>query len=105
MTTAPDGTVTILVTQRVLPGKEAELEGILRTSRERTLADDEGCLRYEWYRSSEPQTYMLFERWTSQAAVEAHLATPRMKAMFESRQAIAPEKFSYAYLVELGQTA
>lgn len=101
MAESENGAVTILVTQRVLPGKEEELESILRESRARTLAEDEGCLRYEWYRSSDPQTYVLFERWTSQRAVERHLATPRMVAMFESRQAIAPERFAFSYLTTI----
>lgn len=40
MMTSDNGEVTILVTQRVLPGKEVQLEAILRESRTRTLAED-----------------------------------------------------------------
>src|SRR6516164_9131568 len=65
-----------LATQRVQAGKEQEVEAILRDLQAATLANDKGCLRYEWYRASTPQTYILLERWADQAAVQEHLNTP-----------------------------
>ena len=53
---------------QVQAGKEAEVEAILPDLLAATLANDQGCLRYEWYRASTPQTYILLERWADQAA-------------------------------------
>lgn len=38
--------VNIVVTQRVLPGKEGEYETLLREMEAATVANDKGCLRY-----------------------------------------------------------
>jgi quinol monooxygenase YgiN len=62
-----------MVTRRVQAGKEEETEVILRDLQAATLANDKGCLRYEWYRASTAQTYILLERWADQAAVQEHL--------------------------------
>ena len=59
------------MTRRVQAGKEEEVEAILRNLQAATLANDKGCLRYEWYRASTPQTYMLLESWADQAAAQA----------------------------------
>jgi quinol monooxygenase YgiN len=34
---------------------------------------DEECLRYEWYRSETPGTYILIERWTDEIATRDYL--------------------------------
>ena len=70
--------VNALATLRVQAGKEAEVEAILRDSQSATLANDEGCLRYEWYRASTPQTYILLQRWSDQAAAHEHLNAPHV---------------------------
>jgi quinol monooxygenase YgiN len=70
------GEVNALATLRVQAGKEAEVEAILRDSQSATLANDKGCLRYEWYRASTPQTYILLQRWSDQAAAQDHLNAP-----------------------------
>ena len=67
------GALNALATQRVQVGKEAEAETILRDLQAATLANDKGCLRYEWYRASTPKTYILLERWADQAAAQEHL--------------------------------
>jgi len=67
------GEVNAFATLRVQAGKEAEVEAILRDLQAATLANDKGCLRYEWYRASTPQTYILLERWADQAAARQHL--------------------------------
>lgn len=67
------GEVNALATLRVQVGKEAQVEAILRDSQSATLANDKGCLRYEWYRASTPQTYILLQRWSDKAAAQDHL--------------------------------
>ena len=42
-TETSQGEVNIVVTQRVLPGKEGEYESLLREMQAATVANDEGC--------------------------------------------------------------
>ena len=65
--------VDMVVTQRVNPGMEQAFEALARQLAANTLANDEGCLRYEWYRAAAPQTYILIERWTDTKARRAQL--------------------------------
>ena len=67
-----------LVTQRVHAGKEKEVEAILRDMQAATLTNEKSCLRYEWYRASTPQTYILLERWADLAAAQDHLKAPHV---------------------------
>jgi quinol monooxygenase YgiN len=67
------GGLNAYATLRVQAGREAEVEAILRDLQAATLANDKGCLRYEWYRASTPQTYILLERWADQATAQHHL--------------------------------
>jgi quinol monooxygenase YgiN len=97
---AGQGEVNIVVTQRVLPGKESEYEALLRKTEAGTVAKDKGCLRYEWYRSETPQTYILLERWTDRAAVQAHPAAPHMLAIKEEIPGLAPEHFTFVRLTK-----
>ena len=55
------------------PTEQKEFEEILKEMETGTLANDKGCLRYEWYRSDAPHTYILLERWADRAAVLSHL--------------------------------
>ena len=94
--------IDMVVTQRVNPGREAYVEGLLREITANTLAQDAGCLRYEWYRAAEPHTYILLERWTDQAAVQAHLKADHMAALLPRLMACVPERFSVMRLTPLG---
>jgi quinol monooxygenase YgiN len=93
--------LNIVVTLRVHPGKEAEAEALLREMEAATVAHDEGCLRYEWYRAQTPQTYFLLERWAGDAAVQAHLKSPHMAAIFQKIGPLMPEPFAAAPLTKL----
>ena len=75
----------VVVTQRVNAGMEEAFEAIARQVTANTLSRDYGCLRYEWYRAEAPQTYILIERWTDQAAVEAHLKAEHFAALINLR--------------------
>jgi len=91
----------VVVTLRVHAGKEGEAETLLREMEASTLANDEGCLRYEWYRAQTPQTFILLERWTSNAAVQAHLKAPHMAAIFQKIGPLLPEPFTALPLTKL----
>ncbi|MCT4647416.1 MAG: antibiotic biosynthesis monooxygenase [Carboxylicivirga sp.] len=49
-----------------------------------TVYQEDGCLEYEIYQKDAVSSdVFLFERWESQAALDAHLATSHMKEFFE----------------------
>ncbi len=48
---------TLLVHIRVKPGAERDFEDIARVLYRETHAHDTGCLRYEYWRGSEPRLY------------------------------------------------
>jgi quinol monooxygenase YgiN len=84
----------IVVTQRVHPGAEADFEDVIRTIQKITVAAGAGCLRYEWFRSSVPQTYIRVERWVDEAAMQAHLQSEHLAALMPRYRACVPEAFS-----------
>jgi quinol monooxygenase YgiN len=90
-----------VVTQRINPGREAEFEALLRQLEASTLASDQGCLRYEWYRAELPQTYTLLERWTDRSAAEAHLRAPHFLALLPKLRDCATEWFTIVRLARL----
>jgi quinol monooxygenase YgiN len=90
-----------VVTQRINPGREAEFEALLRELEASTLASDQGCLRYEWYRAELPQTYTLLERWTDRSAAEAHLRAPHFLALLPKLRDCATEWFTIVRLARL----
>lgn len=63
-------------------GSEDAIRAALSSLVEATR-QEEGCLAYDLYESgSAPGTFITVERWTDQAALEAHLATPHVAAAF-----------------------
>ena len=84
------GEFDFLVTQRVHAGKEEEVEAILRDMQAATLTNEKGCLRYEWYRASTPQTYILLERWADLAAAQEHLKAPHVVSAVEKLLPLVP---------------
>jgi quinol monooxygenase YgiN len=93
--------IDLIVTQRVHPGMEQSFETIIRQLTTNTLAQDEGCLRYEWYRAEAPHTYILAERWTGMEAVQAHLKADHMVALMPRFRECVPEGFSVMRLTRL----
>ena len=94
--------IDMVVTQLVSPGKEQEFEALARQLEANTLANDKGCLRYEWYKATSPSTYILIERWADEAAVQAHLRAGHFEALMPKLRACVPEKFSVMPLRRLG---
>jgi quinol monooxygenase YgiN len=89
-----------IVTQRVAPGREAEFEALARQL-EVDTAEEEGCLRYEWYRGEAPQTYVLIERWRDRAAAAAHLEAPHLRAILPRLRDCSTEWFTVMGLTRL----
>ena len=68
-----------------IPAKPEAVDGIREALKElvaATLAED-GCLAYDLFESaSAPGTFVTVERWTDQAALDAHMAMPHVAAAF-----------------------
>lgn len=90
--------IDFVVTQRVNPGMEQAFETLIRELATNTLANDEGCLRYEWYRAASLQTYILIERWTEMAAAQDHLKAEHLTSLMPKFRECVPEKFSVMQL-------
>ena len=60
------------------PAQRGAAEAAFDRMRAATM-NEEGCLAYEAYHDrKDPGTVFLFERWRSQADLDAHFATPHM---------------------------
>jgi len=71
----PKDAATLMVILRPRDGQELFLEAELRALMGPTRRE-EGCLRYDLYRSAEgPAAYMLYEIWESRAHHTAHTKT------------------------------
>ena len=67
-------------------GKEAELQRELLALTGPTRAEP-GNLRYDLYQSAlQPNEFMRLEVWRDESALEAHKATPHLRASFEKRK-------------------
>jgi quinol monooxygenase YgiN len=72
----PKDAEVLVVVMRAKPGQELLLEAELRALVNPTRKE-EGCLRYDLYRSSEtPGAYMFYEIWASREDHRRHTQTP-----------------------------
>jgi quinol monooxygenase YgiN len=63
---------------KIDPAKQAYLEAAFDKMREATLKEA-GCLEYQTYFDrKEKGTFLIFEKWVSDAALQQHFATPHM---------------------------
>lgn len=93
--------INVLVTLQIKPGMDAKAEGLLRDLETETTENDKGCLRYQWYRAEQPGTYYLLERWTDQAAIDAHFQAKHMQKLPPQISECAVEKFKAVRLTRL----
>jgi quinol monooxygenase YgiN len=93
-----------IVTQKILPAKRAEFEALVKELEANTVRNDEGCLRYEWYRSDEPDTYYVIESWTDEAAVKAHLKASHLSALMPKLAECVPGPFSFVKIARVGES-
>jgi quinol monooxygenase YgiN len=93
--------INVIVTLQTKPGMEAKAEDLLRELETETTENDEGCLRYQWYRAEQTGTYYLLERWSDQAAVEAHFKAAHMANLLPQIAECAVGKFKAIRLTRL----
>jgi quinol monooxygenase YgiN len=75
--------VIVLYTAKAKPGKEKELREML-VSGITGSRHDEGNISYELHEVvGDPATFIFYEQWISQAALNAHLETPALKKLKE----------------------
>lgn len=93
--------INVIVTLQIKSGMEARAEELLRQLETATAENDAGCLRYQWYRSEQRGTYVLLERWSDQAAVEAHFQAAHMAKLLPQIAECAVEPFKAIKLTRL----
>ncbi|MBZ0137788.1 MAG: antibiotic biosynthesis monooxygenase [Planctomycetes bacterium] len=72
--------LTVVAKVRAKTGREAEVESELSKLVAATRKEN-GCLNYDLHRSqTEPNVFLFYENWTDRAALDAHAASPHMRA-------------------------
>ena len=82
----------------IKPGKSDEFEAGFRKAAAAVKAQDEGCEMYDLFKNVDsPTTYVLVERWTTQALLDAHAKSPTMagQAALAPHYAGAPSMARY----------
>lgn len=75
-------TVTVVALVKVKPGSEDAVFAIFTPVIEQTH-QEEGCVKYALQRSNtDPQQFVLVEKWASQADLDEHFAKPYMGQLF-----------------------
>ena len=93
--------IDMIVTLQVKPGMEAKAEDLLRVLEQETTENDPGCLRYQWYKAEQPGLYYLLERWTNQAALDAHRKSAHLAKLLPELAACAADKVATTKLPRL----
>ena len=70
-----------IATIKVKPGMEGQFEAVAKELVAKVNANEPGCKLYALHRNEAAGTYVFMERYTDQAAVEAHRATDYFKAL------------------------
>ena len=71
----------VVATIKVKPGMEKDFELIAKELVAKVNASEPGCTLYVLHHGKAPHTYVFMERYTDQAAVEAHRATDYFKTL------------------------
>ncbi len=73
--------ITVVATQAVEPGREAELQALMLDLTATVKADEPGCVTFDWVRDAgNAQTYIVLEQYVDDAAYQHHMATPYLAA-------------------------
>ena len=83
------------------PGREAELETLLRELVQQ-VAQEAGALDYRLHRSAAtPGRFYFYERYDSPGAVDAHMGTPHLKRVLDRVPELCVEAPHVAFLEPL----
>lgn len=77
-----ENTLTVVLWEaKAKPGREAEMKAFL-TAAVTPSRHDAGCIDYEPHEvEGQPGTFVVYERWISREALDAHLHAPRMQEL------------------------
>lgn len=76
--------LTITAQLKVKPGSEEEARTALAGLVEPSRAED-GCLQYDMHiHTDDPKTFLFYERWESQAHLDAHMQTEHFKTAIDA---------------------
>lgn len=82
------GEIVVTARFRASEGNETRIESALRAAIAPTHAET-GCIRYALHRATnDPRSLIMIERWTSQAALDAHLKTPHIQTLFAALEGL-----------------
>ena len=74
--------IGITVKFEIKPGSNAEFEAGFAKAAAAVKAQDEGCEMYDLFKSVDSKTsYVMVERWATQALLDAHMKSPTMAGM------------------------
>jgi quinol monooxygenase YgiN len=80
-TTPEQPPLTVVATMHAMPGREEEMREVLETLVAPTWTH-EGVIEYELHRGTEdPGLFCFYENWRDEGALDAHLATPPLRAL------------------------
>lgn len=89
--------LTLIVHIKAKPGREQALEEELRNAVPPTH-DEPGCLRFALHRSqSDAASFLLVERWRSQAALDEHLKKPYLTRLLDRLKDLAETSEAKAF--------
>jgi quinol monooxygenase YgiN len=72
--------ITIMFHMTIRAGREDELRAVVDRLTRTTIAEDDGCLAYAFYRrADDAREAVLFEQWRDVPALDAHVA--RLQAL------------------------
>jgi quinol monooxygenase YgiN len=83
--------LTVIATVNAKPGKESEVEALLRELIP-TTRQEPGCLNYDLHVANDQRTnFLLHENWTSRQHLDDHLARPHIRSFLERIPALVSE--------------
>ncbi|MFR9805101.1 putative quinol monooxygenase [Pseudonocardia sp. RS010] len=96
------GSVVVVATLVPLPGREAEVEAVLREAVPATHAQDAGCELYALHRSVRgKEGFVMIEKWASAEALGAHGAGPAFAALSAGLDGLLAEPLGVTVLEPL----
>jgi quinol monooxygenase YgiN len=73
--------IGVIATIRVLPGKEAEFEGVFAELAPAVRANEPGNSYYKLFRTAETSVYKVLECYDDEAAIAAHRASDHFRSL------------------------
>ena len=73
--------IGIIATMKIKEGTNEEFEEVASRLQSAVTENEPGVVYYDWYKGQDDTTYVVFERYESQDALDAHGQTEYMKTI------------------------